>query len=304
MAATQDLRNGTTEVAKLGRDTDFRGDSKANLYLDLMKKCLTRIAFPDNYRALKRPMFQRRPFTWSIYPLIGLVDSTLQHMGLKLYRYLPVDPAKRDVGDDWPAEAETMIGMKRLDNLQSCVVNAIQQNVPGDLIETGVWRGGACIFMRAILSAYGDQTRTVWVADSFRGLPKEDGRYVQDRGDSHWKLSDHIGISLQQVKANFERYGLLDDRVRFLQGWFKDTLPEAPIQQISVLRLDGDMYSSTMDALKSLYDKVSPNGWVIIDDYALPGCRGAVDQFRLDHNVTEEIQRIDSTGVFWQKRAL
>ena len=195
-----------------------------------------------------------------------------------------------------------MIGLKRLENLQHCITEVIRRNVPGDLIETGVWRGGASIFMRAILKAYGDQSRAIWVADSFEGLPRPDGRYPQDTGDTHWKHKRTLGISLEQVKANFSRYGLLDEQVRFLVGWFKDTLPLAPIKQLAVLRLDGDMYSSTMDALESLYHKLSPGGYAIIDDYgAVPACKRAVDDFRAANHISEELRSIDWTGVFWKR---
>jgi len=195
-----------------------------------------------------------------------------------------------------------MVGLKRLENLQFCITQVLQKNIRGDYIETGVWRGGASIFARGVLKAYGVHDRTVWVADSFEGLPKPDGRYQQDEGDKHWKSNAVLGISLDQVKANFARYGLLDEQVRFLVGWFKDTLPTAPIQQLSVLRLDGDMYSSTTDALEALYAKLSPGGYLIVDDYgSTPPCRQAVDDFRAKHNITEAIQKIDWTGVYWEK---
>jgi len=234
-----------------------------------------------------------------MYPL---VTPVLAKLDLKLFHYVPFDPVARADGREWPPEADTMIGLKRLENLQYCVKEVIRKNVPGDFIETGVWRGGASIFMRALLKAYGDQTRLVWVADSFEGLPKPDGRYQQDEGDRHWKLSHTLAVSVEQVQANFARYGLLDDQVRFLVGWFKDTLPTAPINQLAVLRLDGDMYSSTMDALQSLYHRLSLGGYVIIDDYgAVPNCKQAVDDFRTDHKITEQLHRIDWTGVFWEK---
>jgi O-methyltransferase len=226
----------------------------------------------------------------------------LAKLNVELFRYESFDPAARAEGRDWPAEADTMVGLKRLENLQHCVTEVIRRNVPGDLIETGVWRGGASIFMRAVLKAYGVQTRLVWVADSFEGLPKPDGRYQQDTGDWHSQSNHPLGISLEQVKANFTRYGLLDEQVRFLVGWFKDTLPTAPINQIAVLRLDGAMYSSTMDALESLYHRLSLGGYAIIDDYgAIASCKRAVDDFRAEHKITEQLHPIDWTGVFWEK---
>jgi O-methyltransferase len=197
-----------------------------------------------------------------------------------------------------------MVGLKRLDNLQYCITEVLRKNIPGDLIETGVWRGGATILMRAVLKAYGDRNRCVWVADSFEGLPKPDGRYQQEVGDLHWTYKSVLGVSLEQVKANFARYGLLDEQVHFLAGWFKDTLPTAPISQLAILRLDGDIYSSTMDALQNLYPKLSPGGYAIIDDYGWsPLCKQAVDDFRADRKVKEPLERIDWSGVFWEKRA-
>jgi O-methyltransferase len=196
-----------------------------------------------------------------------------------------------------------MIGLKRLDNLHACIEAVIRGQIQGDLIETGVWRGGACIFMRAALNVYGDQNRKIWVADSFEGLPRPDGRYQQDEGDLHWTHSELV-VSLDQVKANFSRYGLLDDRVCFLKGWFKDTLPRAPIERLAILRLDGDMYSSTMDALVNLYPKLSCGGFAIIDDfYAVETCRKAVNDFRESNNIHEAILPIDPSAVYWRKTA-
>ena len=106
----------------------------------------------------------------------------------------------------------------------------------------------------------------------------------------------------KNVRANFQRYGLLDDQVRFVPGWFKDTLHDAPIQQIAVLRLDGDLYESTIQALDGLYERLSPGGFCIIDDYhALDSCKQAVTDYRTKHGITAEIKEIDGTGVFWRK---
>ena len=208
----------------------------------------------------------------------------------------------RAAGRDWPSEAETMIGHVRLDHLQHSVEQILAAGIPGDLMETGVWRGGACILMRAVLKASGDSTRMVWAADSFEGLPVPDGRYPEDAGDPHWKHKRVLAVSLEEVKAAFARYGLLDDRVRFLKGWFRDTLPTAPVEKLALLRLDGDMYGSTMDALLHLYPKLSPGGFLIADDYgAVKACRRAVDDYRRRNRIAEPIKAIDWTGVFWQK---
>lgn len=86
-----------------------------------------------------------------------------------------------------------------------------------------------------------------------------------------------------------------------MQGWFQDTLPSAPIKHLAVLRLDGDMYGSTMEALNALYPKLSIGGYLIIDDYGLEGCKKAIHDYREQSRITEEMISIDWTGVYWQK---
>jgi len=142
----------------------------------------------------------------------------------------------------------------------------------------------------------------VWVADSFEGLPQGDGaKYPADEGDVHHTYNDFLSVSLEEVTDNFSKYNLLDEQVRFLKGWFKDTLPTAPIKGLAILRLDGDMYESTTDALTHLYNRVSAGGYVIVDDYHLAGCRQAVQDYRASHGIDEEIRDIDGMGVYWQK---
>lgn len=216
--------------------------------------------------------------------------------------YDNVDAQTRQEGRDWPSRACTMIGLKRLNNLQYCIQEVLVNNIPGDLIETGVWRGGATLFMRAVLKADAITDRCVWVADSFEGLPMPDEqRYPADAGDLLY-LSRELAVSLEEVQANFERFELLDEQVRFLKGWFRDTLPAAPIEQLAILRLDGDMYESTMEALVHLYPKLSRGGYIIVDDYgAVPGCRKAVDDYRESQGIKEEMRWVDWTGVYWQR---
>ncbi|MGN6605815.1 MAG: TylF/MycF/NovP-related O-methyltransferase [Jatrophihabitans sp.] len=215
----------------------------------------------------------------------------------------PYDPSLREIGRDWPARADSMIGLKRMQNIKDCVSAVIRDEVPGDLIETGVWRGGATIFMRGVLKAFDDTSRTVWVADSFQGLPPPDAaRFPADEGDDlHTKGGLAVGV--EQVKHNFERYGLLDDQVRFLVGWFKDTLPTAPIERLAVMRLDGDMYESTWQAIEALYPKLSPGGFVILDDFGShpTQCGRAIEDYRRQHGITEEIVDIDGFGAYWRK---
>jgi O-methyltransferase len=211
------------------------------------------------------------------------------------------DLSARAHGKDWPATAETMLGLFRMDNLHGCLLDVLRRNVPGDLAEAGVWRGGGGIMMRAALKAAGDVRRKVWLADSFQGCPPPDEeQYPADKDDPHWTHLE-LAVPMEEVKKNFERYGLMDDQVLFLAGWFRDTLPRAPIKRLALLHLDGDMYGSTMEALQNLYPKVSPGGYVIIDDFgAVAACRQAVMDFREKFAITEELKSIDWTGVYWQ----
>jgi O-methyltransferase len=284
-------------VQAIAQGAQEENDSPAKLYLDLMKKCLTRIAFPERYASIKPPRTIPRKLAWN------LCQKLLSPLELEIVRRKEFDLRAREGGLDWPGEAETMVGIKRLDNLEVCITDVFRRGVPGDLIETGVWRGGASIFMRAVLKAYGDRQRTVWLADSFHGLPKPNSaKYPADVGSEAWKDAA-LAIPVEEVKANFCKYGLLDEQVRFLVGWFRDTLPTAPIDKLAVLRLDGDMYESTFDALTHLYPKLSHGGYAIIDDYAIPGCQSAVEDYRVKHQIKEPLVPIDHYAKFWQRLA-
>lgn len=237
------------------------------------------------------------------HPAIDVyIDLLVKSLLNAIYQDDNYSKVNRDNGLDWPKRAHTMIGAKRLENVAMCVKNAIKENIPGDLMETGVWRGGCTILMRGILKAYGIKNRNVWVADSFQGLPKpNDKAFPADKG---LDLSVHpeLAVSLEEVKENFSRYGLLDDQVKFVKGWFKDTLHKAPINKLAVLRLDGDLYESTIQSLEALYPKLSPGGYCIIDDYIyVAPCRRAVEDYRRKHNIQDTILQIDQYGVYWKK---
>lgn len=194
---------------------------------------------------------------------------------------------------------DTMISNERLMNLWKCMEEVEHNGIPGDFIETGVWRGGATIFMRAFLKAQNDRERKVWVADSFEGFP---ATIHPDGAQCNNQLFPLIAVSIETVKDNFKLYDLLDSQVIFLKGFFAQTLPSAPIERLAILRLDGDLYESTMDALNSLYPKLSKGGYIIIDDYGhWPGCKKAVDEYRWMHDIHESIIWEDYTGIHWRK---
>jgi O-methyltransferase len=271
----------------------------ADLYLDLLARCLTRELFLDE---------EVRNVDLRQWP--GGEPEGLRDM-LRERRWRVVRPSAdretRAVGNDWPPHAETMVGLARLANVREVTQTALADGVPGDLVETGVWRGGTAIYMRAVLAAAGDAARTVVACDSFAGLPEADAeRFPMD---VPLRLHEHpqLAVGLDRVKANFARYGLLDDQVRFVPGWFRDTLPKlaTELDAIAVLRLDGDMYESTSDALTHLEPLVSPGGFVIVDDYnGIEACRQAVTDHRAAHGITAELHPVDWTAVWWRKPPL
>ena len=212
------------------------------------------------------------------------------------------DPNAREIGGDWPRTAHTMVGSIRLNNLRELVQRTLDEGIPGDYIETGVWRGGCCILMKGVLAANGDAQRKVYVADSFAGLPPGDpDHYPADAGDILHTFSE-LAVPLEEVRANFARYDLLDSRIVFVKGFFSETLPSLDAGPFALLRLDGDMYESTMVALEALYPKLSPGGFVVIDDYgAYEACRAAVHNYREREGIAAPIESIDWTGVYWRK---
>ena len=241
--------------------------NSAELYLSLLKKCLTNTLFEEE------PEHDPESATFAFH----------------FYNHYIKSPAI------------TMLPKTRLNHLQHCAVDVIQREIKGDLIETGVWRGGATIFMRGILKAYDVADRAVWVADSFEGLPEPDAtRFPKEAKAYHGPVMkekfNRLASGLDEVRHNFQSFDLLDDNVKFLKGWFKDTLPTAPIQSLAIMRLDGDFYDSTMDALRNLYHKLSPGGYVIIDDYGeanWTNCKQAVDEFRHAEGISEPLIRVD-----------
>jgi O-methyltransferase len=266
-----------------------------NLYLDLLKRCLTNYIYGD---AEYWPII--KPRGW----FSRTINKVFRYFNFNIVRFKPFNEELRIEGRNWPPPpfAHTMIGLRRLDNIQFCIEEILSQGVPGDLIEAGVWRGGASIFMCALLQAYGIKDRIVWAADSFSGLPIPNPNvYPIDKGLNLYQANE-LAVSLGEVKQNFTRYNLLNDQIRFLEGWFSETLATAPIIELALIRIDADLYESTMEALVNLYPKLSVGGFVIIDDYgALNACRQAVEDYRKENRIEEVLNWIDYSGVYWKR---
>lgn len=255
------------------------------LYIETIKKSVGDFLYKFDYKYTDRPV---TPFTY-----VDLRTGRKHH--LTEYDEL------RENGLTGSNVAHTIIGMKRLNHLQLAVETVIKEQIPGDLIETGILRGGACVFMRAILEAYGVRDRIVWAADSFKGFPV---RSEDSPGSIDFDPYNKWSASREEVEGIFANYGFADNQLQILEGWFSETLPAAPIEKLAILRLDGDMYDSTLDALKALYHKLSPGGFVIVDDYfAFDECREAVRRFRQAEGIKTAIERVDPVCVYWRKEA-
>lgn len=200
-------------------------------------------------------------------------------------------------------QAHSLLPIEAFQNIEECLRHIQQKQIPGHLIECGVWRGGATIFMRGCLEALNMPERCVYLADSFQGLPQPD-RQAHLIDAVIYELLKGLGafrVSLDDVKSHFAAYDLLDQRVRFLPGWFHQTLPhfQAPL---ALIRLDGDWYDSTKVALESLYPQLSPGGFIIIDDYfPVFGAKRAVDEFRAQNAIQAELVSVTHQIHFWQK---
>lgn len=262
-------------------------------YLDLLEQTLTHTAYSrlDIGRPGGNPVSRR-------------MLRALRRVGIVPLRMTPGDAAIRGVGRDWPVFAHTMVGVQRLHHVRRCVETVLADGVPGDLIEAGTWRGGVAMLMRATLDVHHDGDRRVYLADSFAGLPAPRGQaYPADAG-ARWHREPLLAVSADEVRASFARLGLLDERVRFLEGLFADTLPTVADRTWAVVRLDADMYESTMDGLRCLWPGLAPGGFLIIDDYgAVAACRHAVDDFRAAQGIRTPIERTDWTGAWWRREA-
>jgi Macrocin-O-methyltransferase (TylF) len=262
------------------------------MYIDLIKRCVLNLPYVNVELSPIQPYGKFRNAVLSIFKTAHI---QLAHLRRGNYE-------RRIAGHDFSLIAHSILSLKRLDNIQMCVETILRENIAGDLIETGVMRGGAVILMRAILRAYEVRDRTVWAADSFEGFPPPNPQdYPADAGANWYLRPTTSEPGVESIRRNFEHYGLLDDQVQFLPGWFRDTLPKAPIQRLALLRLDGDLYESTMNALLPLYPKLASGGFVIVDDYNLPECEKAVIDYRKKMGIDDEILAIDDAGVYWRK---
>ncbi|MGO4209847.1 PqqD family peptide modification chaperone [Terriglobus sp. 2YAB30_2] len=274
-------------------------EQQRSRYLHLLKRTLTNLVYPEN--ALRISRLEEGAFS---------TDRKTRTAQMVQVRYTDAEAYAtciRGLRLGNPALSNrsfprTLIGLAGLDNIEFCAEQVFADEIPGDFLEAGVWQGGASMMMRALQLAHQQEDRSVWLADTFDGLPvntsEPDIRFGVDFSKNAFPI---LVAPLRTVMDNFRDLGLLDGRVRFLPGLFADALPQADTGPLALLRLDADMYSSTMDALNNLYHRVSPGGFIIVDDYGLPACREAIDEFRARHDISDPMQWVNTTCVFWRK---
>lgn len=191
----------------------------------------------------------------------------------------------------------TLLTKGQLDLIEQAVFTVTQRKVPGDFLEAGIWRGGVVVFLRALLTAYELGDRTVVGADSFAGIPMNE----RARNDPVDGWTDRWVASLDGVRAAIARFGLLDDRIELLPGFFSDTLGSLRGRTFALVRLDSDSYDSVETSLEYLYPLIPRGGIVIIDDWHLAGCQMAVQDYRTQCGITDPLEVRDGNA-FWVKR--
>jgi O-methyltransferase len=283
MATEQTSNTVTRPITAAGPGP--RTEALRAAYLDLLKLCLC--------------------------DLVGACTSEVTWTGDKRWfnRQLTGDDqlAGRAEGKDWTLNGLSMVGLRRLDDLQACAESVVRDEIEGDLIEAGVWRGGASILIRATVDSLGATDRIVWLADSFEGFPPpEQSGVAADRAlETQLSGIDYFAPGLGAVKSYFARFGF-SDRVKFVPGFFEETLGQLGGRRWSLIRIDADTYSATKLALEALYPGVAVAGYVVLDDYFhpwLPECKKAIDDFRIEHHISEPIHKIDWNSGRWRRES-
>ena len=231
---------------------------------------------------------------------LGNEEFSVETILQKKLRVSPFNATSRASGLDWTYFGMTMTGAARLHSLLSLLRKVFESDVDGVFVEAGVWRGGSSILAQGAMLAYNESHRHVVVCDSFCGLPP--GKNEYHAGDLGWDMTPYLQVSDSEVASNFQKFGLLAPNVIFAKGFFNASMPilRSQIQNISILRLDGDISQSTVDVLYHLYDRVSVGGYVIVDDwFGFPAKQACIDFFQA-HNTHPIVIPIDNNAAFWQ----
>lgn len=202
----------------------------------------------------------------------------------------------------------TMTSAERIRGLHRALQTIHEEQIPGDIVECGVWRGGNIIIAKTALDSVKqsdtDHDRLYWAFDTYEGMtPPGD----QDPAPAHASWQDPVVNCLStfdEVQANFLTWAVWDDRIRMVKGPVETTLldPANTPNRIAILRLDTDWYASTKIELERLFARLVPTGFLIIDDYGhWSGCRQAVNEFFGEQFVQDNFEWLDNTGIMYRK---
>jgi hypothetical protein len=239
-------------------------------------------------------------------PIARAFDRALRRRGYVLARAdraLPPDMEPEFLSLYERCAPYTMTSIERMYALWHAVRHV--RGVTGDVVECGVWRGGSTM-LAALTLAERDDGRTLWLYDTFEGMPDPTDRDVDIAGTRVVEEWDDIRVqggqilaraTLAEVRANMASTGVPEDRIRYVQGKVEDTIPRHAPAHIALLRLDTDWYESTRHELEQLWPRLEPGGVLIIDDYGhWAGAREAVDEFFGSREDAPLLSRIDYTG--------
>lgn len=197
----------------------------------------------------------------------------------------------------------TMVKNRNLQLLYDLASEATLRELPGDIVECGVWNGGSAAIMAAasMNATLGKEFRTLWLFDSFRGLPRpgeRDGDLEKKSYFTGWNTG-----CMESVEEVFRKIGYPKDKLRIVPGWFNETLMHEPVKDIVLLHIDADWYESVKAVLQAFYQRVVPGGFVVLDDYGLwPGCRQALIDYFAEQNISGiTIKKTGRQGAFFEK---
>ncbi len=181
----------------------------------------------------------------------------------------------------------------------------VRNHVPGDIVECGVWSGGSILLAAHALLHFGDTSRRLYLYDTFAGMPRPEAIDARWDGVPALPTWEHhqrngrtwcYGGTQDHVRSVVCSSGYPAEKFVFVEGMVEDTLPATRPDQISLLRLDTDLYRSTYHELVHLYPLLAVGGILIIDDYgAFQGARIATDQFIEENRLPLFLSRVDGS---------
>ena len=225
----------------------------------------------------------------------------------KKNRDFPADFSQEEIEIIELVNPYTMTSIERLFSLTNAVKYIVQNDVPGDIVECGVWKGGSMMAVAKTLTKLGDRSRNLYLFDTFSGMTEPSDKDFDFRGNEAAEIlrnsnkEDDISFwccaQLNSVREAMYSTGYEQEKIHFIKGMVEETIPKYAPNNISILRLDTDWYESTKHELIHLFPRLSKNGVIIIDDYGYwKGAKLAVDEYFSQNKIPIFLCRIDDTG--------